>query len=410
MAEVLGGLSRSDKFNVNNLVSQAASKSLAEFLCEFQDRDQSTFAVDFVSKPSGLESLLPSGTHAHLAMPFFSGQTALFIVIATSAVPGYTFDRGDADTIRSIATVLKAVVIQSRAVEVEQKKTTVMSRINHQMRTPLHGILASTELLRDSISQKDKDQSIELLSSLSLTGRRMETLLNEILHQESSSQLDQSRRATTASWAASLQSQDFPAALTTTPNGISNASQTSFPFETPPPNTLTRPSHDPVDTLPVDLQAPPSPATPRGANHAAAAIENPGPITVLIVEDNEISRKLLAMAVKRSVKGIKLVQAADGVEGLAAFARSQPDLVLTDVNMPVMDGIVAARAMRTVEVAQGWNRCPIYTVTGLGGADVKLRSDALADTIDGWLVKGQNRIEEIQDIVKNARSVMTVSS
>jgi hypothetical protein len=42
----------------------------------------------------------------------------------------------------------------------------------------------------------------------------------------------------------------------------------------------------------------------------------------------------------------------------------------------------------------------IYTITGLGQADVQKRRDALNLTLDGWLVKGQHRMEDIQAIVK----------
>ncbi len=68
--------------------------------------------------------------------------------------------------------------------------------------------------------------------------------------------------------------------------------------------------------------------------------------TVLIIEDEDILRDVYTMVLKKS--GFNVVGAVNGVDGLNQMKRSQPDLVLLDVMMPVMDGL---EFMRNLELA-----------------------------------------------------------
>jgi CheY-like chemotaxis protein len=155
-------------------------------------------------------------------------------------------------------------------------------------------------------------------------------------------------------------------------------------------------------------------------------------VRVLVVDDNEISRKLLLMALKRSPTKVMTAQAMDGREAVQKFREFKPDLVLTDVSMPVMDGLTAAGKMRQVEDGRdgelgprderrssetedgedsgcgcdqsGDNRYKtrIFAITGLGSSDPRLKNDALRGgaSLDGWLVKGEHGLEVIYKIVK----------
>ena len=154
-------------------------------------------------------------------------------------------------------------------------------------------------------------------------------------------------------------------------------------------------------------------------------------VRVLVVDDNEISRKLLLMALKRSPTKVTTAQATDGREAVQKFKEFKPDLVLTDVSMPVMDGLTAAGKMRQVEGGRdgefepktersrsgsedGQGDSPvdqdagnrykarIFAITGLGSSDSRLKSDALRGgaSLDGWLVKGEHGLEVIYKIVK----------
>lgn len=69
--------------------------------------------------------------------------------------------------------------------------------------------------------------------------------------------------------------------------------------------------------------------------------------------------------------------------------------------MPVMDGITAAAKMRTIEKELGLPKARIYTVTGLGSSDPRLKSEGLRGdaALDGWLIKGQDKIDVIREIL-----------
>jgi chemosensory pili system protein ChpA (sensor histidine kinase/response regulator) len=57
---------------------------------------------------------------------------------------------------------------------------------------------------------------------------------------------------------------------------------------------------------------------------------------ILVVDDNRTIKMLLEK--RLAAEGYRVVTASDGREGLAAAAREMPDLILSDVDMPVMDG------------------------------------------------------------------------
>lgn len=81
--------------------------------------------------------------------------------------------------------------------------------------------------------------------------------------------------------------------------------------------------------------------------------------TVLLVEDNATNRRVAELFLERA--GCNVVHAADGSEALAALKRQSVDLVLMDVQMPVMDGLEATRRIR--EEVPGGGRAPIVGLT-----------------------------------------------
>src|SRR5678810_606526 len=68
------------------------------------------------------------------------------------------------------------------------------------------------------------------------------------------------------------------------------------------------------------------------------------PATILVVDDMPANRRLLAAVL--GAQGYRLLEAADGSEALAAVRAERPDLVITDVLMPVMDGYEFVRQLR----------------------------------------------------------------
>ncbi len=82
-----------------------------------------------------------------------------------------------------------------------------------------------------------------------------------------------------------------------------------------------------------------SPLSPRDADSAWLAT-----LTILYVEDDEITRGLLARFLRRRVG--RVVEAADGAEGIARFREERPAIVITDIQMPKMDGLAMAEEVR----------------------------------------------------------------
>jgi len=68
---------------------------------------------------------------------------------------------------------------------------------------------------------------------------------------------------------------------------------------------------------------------------------------VLLVEDNEINQKIVLLGLEKRVKQIDV--AVHGKEALEMFGPGQYDLILMDIQMPVMDGLVAIKKIREIE-------------------------------------------------------------
>jgi signal transduction histidine kinase/ActR/RegA family two-component response regulator len=128
-------------------------------------------------------------------------------------------------------------------------------------------------------------------------------------------------------------------------------------------------------------QAGAAPPTAPAAERLATAPG--GRLTILVAEDNPtnqlVLRSLLASA------GVDLEVVEDGSLALEAWRRRVFDLILMDINMPVMDGVSAARAIRTEERASARVRTPIIALTA--NAMDHQRHDYLAAGLDAHVSK-----------------------
>lgn len=67
-------------------------------------------------------------------------------------------------------------------------------------------------------------------------------------------------------------------------------------------------------------------------------------ITVLLIEDNEMNRDMLSRRLER--KGYRIVTAEDGRQGVELAGQIQPDIILMDLSLPVLDGWEATRILK----------------------------------------------------------------
>ena len=79
---------------------------------------------------------------------------------------------------------------------------------------------------------------------------------------------------------------------------------------------------------------------------------------LLYVEDNEMNRDMLSRRLQR--RGFEVLIAADGEQGLAIAAAEQPDLILMDMSLPILDGWEATRRLKA---APGTERIPVIGLT-----------------------------------------------
>jgi two-component system chemotaxis response regulator CheY len=99
----------------------------------------------------------------------------------------------------------------------------------------------------------------------------------------------------------------------------------------------------------------------------------PRQLNVLVVEDSPPMRKMIVFALSR-VKTLSVVEADDGVDALRRLAATKFDLVITDINMPILDGLKLVKRLRADETYQ---HVPIIIITTEGAAEDRQRALAL---------------------------------
>lgn len=104
---------------------------------------------------------------------------------------------------------------------------------------------------------------------------------------------------------------------------------------------------------------------------------------ILVVDDNSISREL----VREALEGRRylVVEASDGREALERMMENPPDLVLMDIQMPVMDGYAALQRIRQDPRFSGMRVVALTAYAMLGD-----REKALAAGFDGYIAKPVN--------------------
>ncbi|MEA5420728.1 PAS domain S-box protein [Spirulina sp. CCNP1310] len=130
-------------------------------------------------------------------------------------------------------------------------------------------------------------------------------------------------------------------------------------------------------------------ASPSLPSPPLAAVKSPvvtleRACTVLIAEDVKVNMILSKALVKRVLPNVRIIEATNGLEAIAAVEQHRIDLVLMDVQMPQMDGIEATRRIRAAE-AQTGQRVAIVALTA--GALKEEQERTFAVGMDGFLTK-----------------------
>ena len=88
--------------------------------------------------------------------------------------------------------------------------------------------------------------------------------------------------------------------------------------------------------------------------------------TVLVVDDSAMMRKIVTKNLKECGFDCSIVEAADGQQGLEAFQKGGVDVVLSDWNMPNMDGLTMVKEIRKLDPDK---KVPIIMITTEGSVD-----------------------------------------
>jgi two-component system chemotaxis response regulator CheY len=105
--------------------------------------------------------------------------------------------------------------------------------------------------------------------------------------------------------------------------------------------------------------------------------------TVMTVDDSRTMRDMVSFTLRGA--GYEVVEAADGQQAMSAIATTKVDLVITDLNMPVMDGLTLIRKLRAIPAHR---TLPILMLTT--EADESKKAEGRAAGATGWIVKPFN--------------------
>ena len=110
------------------------------------------------------------------------------------------------------------------------------------------------------------------------------------------------------------------------------------------------------------------------------AEREPEDLTILVVEDYEDAS--LAMRLALEDQGYRILEASDGEQAVEVAARERPDIILMDLQLPVLDGLAATRRIRTVPELQ---ETVIVAITAHNEGDYRAR--ALAAGCNAFVTK-----------------------
>ncbi len=140
----------------------------------------------------------------------------------------------------------------------------------------------------------------------------------------------------------------------------------------------------------VEAQAAPAPEP--------QAPEEYPPLRVLLVDDNATNRKVVELMLSQI--GAQTTACENGQEGVTAFNREAFDIILMDLQMPVMDGLSATRAIREIERVAGRARTPLVVLSAnISPEDKKATAEAGADSHLGKPIRADELINTLMAVL-----------
>ena len=124
----------------------------------------------------------------------------------------------------------------------------------------------------------------------------------------------------------------------------------------------------------------------------------PEPKRILVVEDSPAMRQLICFALKK-VEGLEVMEANDGVDGLSKLAGKTFDLLIVDINMPIMDGL---KLIDMVRKNDDHKDIPIIIITTESAEEDRQRAMALG--VNEYLTKPV----QSQQIVESAKNLLGI--
>lgn len=114
--------------------------------------------------------------------------------------------------------------------------------------------------------------------------------------------------------------------------------------------------------------------------------------TILTIDDSRMMREMLLMVLEGA--GFSVVQAEDGEDGLRVLVDAQPDVIITDINMPKLDGYGLIEGVRRDE---HYRATPIIVLSTESSPEKKARARSAGAT--GWIVK-PFQAETLIDVIR----------
>jgi two-component system chemotaxis response regulator CheY len=93
----------------------------------------------------------------------------------------------------------------------------------------------------------------------------------------------------------------------------------------------------------------------------------------LVVEDSPMMRQLIVFALAR-IRNMAVTEADDGIAGLKRLASERFDIIITDINMPIMDGL---KLVKRVRMDERHKDTPVIVITTEGSSEDRERAMAL---------------------------------